>query len=496
MVIDPTAAAILALLPPWLRVQLSTLVREIGGELYLAGGVVRDLLRGQRPEDIDLTVASGARIWAGKLAALTGGTYVPLGREEDAARVVSRKTTIDISAFREGTTTIQDDLVRRDLTVNAMAIRIDPLLRALTPDEACPVALLDPTGGRGDLQQEVIRAASVDSFVSDPLRLLRVFRFAATLGFSVEATTLDLVRRQRSLLAGPAPERVTHEMDLILSSGNSPAVLNQMAGTGVLWEVIPELAAGIGMEQPRSHHLDVWSHNLETLRCMEQILRTPERWFPEIGPRLISYLDVPHQHRRLRWAALLHDVGKPATRVVRADRGNRITFYNHDRVGADLFRDCAIRWRWSNEERERVAQLIDGHMHPFHLANVARDDQLTLRAAIRMIRRAGAALPGLFLLAMADSLAGQGEERVEGMERELAELYGRLERIRLEYVEPVQATPPLLTGRDLIERLGLQPGPMFKRILGAIEEARMEGSVHDAADALQLAREMSTDTSD
>lgn len=486
--------AMLAILPPWLRSQLGILVGEMGGELYLAGGVVRDLLLGKAPEDIDLTVANGARIWAGKLAALSGGAYVTLGREEDAARVVSRKTTIDFSSFRQGAATIHDDLVRRDLTVNAMALRLDPLLLDPESDDAAVVPLVDPTGGRDDLRQGIIRAASADSFTSDPLRLLRVFRFAATLGFAVEAGTLALVHRQRELLRTPAPERVAHEMDLIMASGNCHAALALMAETGLLWEVIPELAAGVGMEQPKSHHLDVFCHNLETLRWMEQILQTPERWFDGGGERLLSCLDDANQRRRLRWAALLHDLGKPATRMVRTDKGDRITFYNHDRVGADLFRAFALRLRWSNEDRERVAHLIEGHMYPFHLANVARDGRLTLRASIRMIRKAGDDLPGLFLLAMADSLAGQGEERIEGMERELNRLYRHLDRVRSEHVEPVQTAPPLLTGRDLIERLGLQPGPLFKRILGAVEEARMEGKVSDAAGAVRLAREIAANT--
>ena len=118
---------VLRVLPSWLRRQLTLLHRELGGELYLAGGVVRDLLLGKIPADIDLTVPEGARIWAGKLAVLTGGALVPLGREEDAARVVSRRTTIDFSSFRQGAGTIAEDLIRRDLSVNALALRLDPL---------------------------------------------------------------------------------------------------------------------------------------------------------------------------------------------------------------------------------------------------------------------------------------------------------------------------------------------------------------------------------
>jgi len=249
------------------------------------------------------------------------------------------------------------------------------------------------------------------------------------------------------------------------------------------------------MEQPKSHHLDVWRHNLETLRQMERIIEEPSHYFPEMGERMAAYLVGTHQHRRLKWAALLHDLGKPATFALRTDKGDRITFYNHDQVGARIFNAFALRLRWSNEERERIGHLIAGHMRPFHLANVARASDLTLRAAIRMIRKAGDDLPGLFLLAMADSLAGQGVERLEGMEGELAELYRQLEQIRSEHVAPVQAAVPLLTGRDLIEVLHLQPGPVFKKILAAIKEAHMTGEVDDVDGALRLAKKLVTDIS-
>lgn len=477
------------LLPRWLQTHLADLLGEMGGELYLAGGVVRDLLLGTVPADIDCTVPEGAKIWAGKLAALTGGAYVVLGRDEDAGRVVSRKTIVDFSSFRQGAATIMEELTRRDLTVNALALRIDALLaeRDATAERVIPI--LDPTGGREDLAQGRIRAASTDSFTSDPLRLVRVFRFAANLNFTIDAETLELVGRQRRLLVASSPERIAHELDLIMASAHAHAAFAAMATTGLLWEIIPELGTGAGMAQPKSHHLDVWQHNLETLRQMEQIVAAPSVFFPDCREKVAAYLTGERREVRLKWAALLHDLGKPATFALNAEKGGRITFYNHDLVGAEMFRAVARRLRWSNEDTEQVAHLIAHHMRPFHLANIARGNNLTLRAGIRMIRKIGIELPGIFLLSMADALAGQGVERIEGMEKELADLYRHLEQVRAEHVEPVQSAPPLLTGRDLIQVLHLRPGPIFKEILAAIEEARMEGTVADYAGALRLAKE-------
>lgn len=475
--------------PSWLWPLLAAVHAELGGELYLAGGVVRDLLLGQRPADIDLTVATSAMAWAQRLAGFCGGTLVPLGRQEDAARVASRGVIIDFASFREGAQTIVEDLARRDLTINAMACRIDHLL-VDPPADRTVVALIDPTGGLHDLATGLIRPAGRESFVSDPLRLVRVFRFAAALGGTVEPATLALVERHVSLVRTVAPERIAHELDILMATTEAAAVVELMAGCGLLWAIIPELRAGVGMAQPKSHHLDVWCHNLETLRQMESLLADPDRFFSGTGEAMAAYLDGPHRPVRLKWAALLHDLGKPATHGVRPDRGGRITFYNHDREGARLFDHLATRLRWSNEAREQVGRLIAGHMRPFHLANVARNGSLTLRAAIRMIRAAGTDLPGLFLLALADSLAGQGVERIEDMERELVRLYGHLDQVRVAHVEPVRSAPPLLTGRDLIEQLRLTPGPLFKRILTAVEEARMAGEVGNVEEALRLAGRM------
>lgn len=483
---------ILAVLPPWLQADLGRLSRELGGEVYLAGGVVRDLLLGIAPADIDLTVPVGAKIWAEKLAARTGGAYVDLGRVEDVARVVSRQVNVDFSAFRQGVASISADLALRDLTVNGLGIRIDPLLADRDGAAEATVPVLDPTGGREDLAMGRIRATGPESFRNDPLRLLRVFRFAANLNFTVEDGTLELVRRQRGLVAAAAPERIAYELDRTMASAHGHWAFALMATTGLLWEVIPELAAGSGMAQPKSHHLDVWQHNLETLGQMERIVEAPQAYFPACGEAMAAYLTDNRQPLRLKWAALLHDIGKPTTCAVREDKGGRITFYNHDLVGAKLFCAFARRLRWSNEDTERVAQLIAGHMRPFHLANVARGGNLTLRAGIRMIKKAGGELPGLFLLSMADALAGQGDERIAGMERELVDLFLHLEKVRADHVEPVRSAPPLLTGRDLIEVLQLSPGPMFKEILGAVEEARMEGTVTDYAGALRLAGKILT----
>ena len=469
-----------------LLAHLAAIARKEQAPLYLTGGTVRDILMGRRPADIDLTLREGGRRWAAELCRLTGGSYVPLGKEEDAARVVWQGRDIDFSSFREGAQTLEQELSRRDITVNSMAIPLDPLLSGRR-DEHVPV--VDPAGGLADIERQMIRATFANAFRSDPLRLLRVYRFAAVLGFSIEEETTALIRRQKEMISRVATERVSHELDLIMASARAWEEFAAMAASGLLFEVILELQAGVGMAQPASHHLDVFEHNLATLQWMQQVQAEPGRFFPRYGEVLTGYLAAGRNLVRLRWAALLHDLGKPTTMTINEDRGGRITFYNHDQAGAALVAEIGRRLRWSSDDIAAVAGLVGLHMRPFHLGNVQRQQgELSLKACLRLIKSVGSALPGLFLLSMADALAGQGEGRPAEVEKEVAALFARMEEVRREYVEPVRARPPLITGRDLIIELGLEPGPVFREVLELVEEVQMEGGIASRREALELAR--------
>ncbi|MGW8195333.1 MAG: HDIG domain-containing metalloprotein, partial [Desulforhopalus sp.] len=191
----------------------------------------------------------------------------------------------------------------------------------------------------------------------------------------------------------------------------------------------------------------------------------------------------------LKWAALLHDIGKPVTREVRPDKNGRVTFYRHDEVGRDLSKRVADRLKWSKVARTRTAELIGMHMHPFHLCNVQRKEKISRMAALKLCQRAGKELPGLFLLAMADSLAGKGEQKPVRMEEELADLFAMVEQIYAQHIEPVLRGPRLVTGTDLIDRFGLVPGPLFKELLSGLETAQVEGAVVDRPAALDWVEE-------
>jgi poly(A) polymerase len=452
-----------------------------GVQLYLVGGTVRDCLLGRASHDLDIAVSARvfpyARMLLGELG---GGTIVDLsGPEDEACRVVWQKEQIDLSAFRAKTNTIDEDLRLRDFTINAMGVQ---LLEVVGDDPSC--TLIDPTGGMADLRTGRVRHC-LGAFVADPVRMLRGYRLCATLGFHMTKETSEEIKQHASLINTVAAERIDYELAMIFDSPRTAETLHQMAEVGILRHLLPELYRGEGVEQPEFHHLDVLGHSFLALAMMENIIADPDRYFPGQGGRIASYLSRENIVRCLKWAALMHDIGKPATREQRADKDGRVTFYRHDEVGKDLFKRFADRLKWSKVDTELTGCLIGMHMHPFHLCNIQREEGITRRAALKLCRRAEKELAGLFLLAMSDSLGSSGEQKPERMEEELVSLFDAVLKIYDENIEPVLHGPRLVTGKDLIDKFALVPGPFFSEILRELETARVEGTVMDRQAALE-----------
>jgi poly(A) polymerase len=466
---------------------LAETARELDGPFFIAGGTVRDCLLAKDSKDLDITVAAHGFDWAQRLARRLGASFVGLSAEEDVARVVWQEMAIDFSGFREGSPTIDIDLAMRDFTINGLAIEVEAT-GGREPGLRPQASIIDPTNGLDDLQTGIIRCTSPAVFMSDPLRLLRAYRFMACLQFSIEQQTLEAIRRQTGLIQLVAAERITAELELIMASGQAAPAIKGMYESGLLGELFPELCAGAGMQQPASHHLDVFEHSLATLGWMEKILQQPGRYFPGHDDEMAGYLSEDKRTIRLHWAALFHDLGKPSTSCRREDKGGRITFYNHDRVGGDLFRKIAERLKWGREDAKQIGRFIELHMWPFHLNNVRRRTGLTPRAALRLVKAAGPELPGLFMLAMADTLAGKGDGRPQDMEENIRALHEELSRVFRQSIKPVLEKPRLLTGTDLQELFALKPGPIFRTILDGLEQAQVEDAIRSRADAIVWVR--------
>ena len=310
----------------------------------------------------------------------------------------------------------------------------------------------------------------------------------ASLQFSIEQQTAEAIRRQAGLIQQAAAERIAGELGLIMASGQAVNAIKGMYGSNLLGELFPELIKGVGMDQPASHHLDVFEHSLATLAWMEKILHQPGRYFPGHDDDMTRYLSENKRTIRLNWAALFHDLGKPSTYFMREDKDGRITFYNHDMAGGDLVRKIAERLKWGREDAKQIGRLIELHMWQFNLNNVRQQTGLTPRAALRLVKAAGPELPGLFMLAMADTLAGRGDGRPQGMEENIAALYEDLCRVFRQSIKPVLEKPRLLTGNDLQDLFSLTPGPIFRTILDGLQQAQVADEVRSRVDAIEWVR--------
>ena len=461
---------------------LAAIVRERSAFCYISGGTVRDWLLDLHSRDLDITVLHDAFGWAEELARRVGGTFVPMDEDEGVARVVWRDAFIDFSSFREGAKTIAEDLLKRDFTFNSLAIPYPTEVFGGRETDIQP-EIIDPAGGQKDLQNKIIRCNSAAVFVSDPLRLLRAYRFMATFGFSIEPFTKKKIHEHVHLLYLVAEERIAHELDSIMGAPSAIEAIEAMHENGILQELLPELYKGVGVAQPASHHLDVFEHGMSALKYMEIVQKEPGIYFPGHGETLREYLTEPRKKILLKWAALFHDLGKPHTHNIREDRDGCITFYNHDKEGARIFAIIADRLKWSRDDRNFVSQFISVHMWPFHLNNARKKTGLTPKAYLRLIKAVKEEFHGLFILAMADSLAGRGPGKPAKMEEDMAFLYHEVSIVYRKSIKPALSNR-LLTGNDLREVFGLEPGPQFRSIFNSLERAQVGGEGKDREQAI------------
>lgn len=460
--------------------------KQRGRVLYAVGGPVRDLLLNVPAGDLDLVVPTQPVQWANTLVEiLGGGTIVPLSEDpgEEAVRVIWKGEQVDFAAYRAGANSLEEDLWLRDFSLNAMAVPFAQYARQQLD------ALVDPCGGAEDIRQRRLRHLP-GAFTADPLRMLRGYRFAAKFGFSLAEESCKAVRRQAASILNVAAERRSYELRQIFSSNRTTEAISRMARDGLLRFLIPELYLAEGVSQPPEfHHLPVLEHCFLALEMMERIVLEPEKFFPdtELLASVRGYLEEEEAAPYLKWAALLHDIGKPETKKEIAH--GRTTFHGHDLAGKKLFETFAQRSRWSGEDTRRVGQLIDMHMHPFHLVTLQRQEGVSRKAALRFSKKAGHDFSGLFLLALSDCLAGNPKHQ-KRMRNDLIALFVLLEEIHRRELLPVMQGEPLLGGRDLID-LGLVPGPLFTTILTSLEEARVEGLVTDRQSALVWVKKIS-----
>jgi putative nucleotidyltransferase with HDIG domain len=465
--------------------------------MYLVGGAVRDLLLARPLHDYDFALPGDALEIGRKIANRLEAAYYPLDVERQTARVIltdeqGKRNVLDFAAYREAD--LDSDLRARDFTINAMAL-----------DVRAPQQLLDPLGGAADLQAQILRACSPNTFTNDPVRVLRGIRLAAKLGLQIQPETRQWMRAAISGLERVSPERQRDELMRILRGKQPHTAVRALEMLGVFPYVFPELPAMDGVTQSPPHVKDVWNHTLDTLRVLEGITNQlstahdPEasgnlmlgllsmrlgRYREKIKAHLENELVTERPVRELLFlAGLYHDVAKPQTRSV--EENGRIRFFNHNEVGAEIITRRAAAFRLSNLETDRLATIVRHHMRPSFLSHA--ESGPSKRAIYRFFRDTGEAGVDICLLSLADVWATYGSTLTQ--ERWAAQV--ETVRVLLEawWERPKEQVhpPALISGHDLLNDLELKPGPMIGEILEAVREAQAEGKVRSREEALQEA---------
>jgi poly(A) polymerase len=448
---------------------------QLGDGGWLVGGAVRDRLLGRPTGDYDVVVAVDAPAVARQLARATHAHAFELSEGFGAWRVMSRDRSWQLDLLPLAGDTIEDDLRRRDFTVNAIA---EPL------GGGDPV---DPLGGLADLRARRLRMVSPQAFAADPLRSLRLARLACELDFEVESDTAAAAREHAPALAGVAAERVFAEIRRIVIADRALDGLALMDALEVTDAVLPELTRLHGVEQSRYHHLDVHHHTRAVLAETIELERDPDRWLGEHAQAVTLLLAEPLANeltrgQALRFGALFHDVAKPQTRNVTSE--GRVTFMGHDAAGAQVAAAALTRLKASERLRDHVAALTRHHLR---LGFLVHEMPLSRRAVYRYLHACEPVEVDVTLLSVADRLAtrGRGSDVAIARHLELArELLGEALAWRAD-----RPRPPV-RGDELARAVGLEPGPKIGRVLAELEEASFAGEIASADEAIAWAREL------
>jgi putative nucleotidyltransferase with HDIG domain len=420
--------------------QLIQKFQENGFEIYIVGGAVRDLLLQRKFNDWDFTTNATPEqvlklfpknsFYGNEFG--TVGVIVGKGKRKEVYEITTFRKEFGYSDKRHPDKitwgkTIEEDLSRRDFTINAMAMKIRDinLLKGKYKYE-----IIDLFEGKSDLKNKVIRAVGdpEDRLNEDALRMLRAIRLASQLGFLIEEKTLQAIKKKAPLIKKVANERIRDELIKILASNYPADGFLLLMNSGLLEIILPEAAKGKGVAQARHHRWDVWTHSLYALKY------------------------CPSKDPIVRLATFLHDVGKP---LVAKGKGEERTFYNHEVVGAKIASRIAKRLRLSKKQAKKLVTLIRWHQFTV-------DEKQTDKALRRFIRRVGKEnLKDILDLRVGDRLGGGAREtswRLELFKKRLAEVQK----------QPFEIKDLKVDGRDVMKTLNISPGPMVGKILRAL----------------------------
>lgn len=440
-------------------------------ELYLVGGAVRDFYLGYENFDKDLIVdKTDAETFAKNLAECLNATFIVLDDENKIYRLIMQDkiNCIDVASLIGDS--LEDDLMRRDLTINSIAVNLKTL------------EITDVTGGIDDLNAKIVRhipgPRGEQNFADDPVRLLRAYRFQATLGFDIDKDLSEIIAKHAHKIKNVAVERVNYELLKLFSGEYSADSLLQMDKTGLLKEILPVSEELKGVPPNLHHHLNLFMHSVEVVNQIQKIY---DKSGSEVQKHLQS-VDFGGMTRlaHLKLAGFLHDIGKPSTWTIEEDTGKH-RFIKHDDVGSKMGIKLLKAAKFSKKQIEYIAKMIKYHIYPSHV--VCAPD-MTEKIYMRFVRKMENDVIDVITLAMADRLSARGVEITDAIvEKNINNLKLILD-FYLNVKDSLKPLPKLLSGEEIMGILNIEPSQKLGEIIKSLQEAQLAGDVVTKEDAL------------
>lgn len=435
--------------------------------LFLVGGTLRDFYLGYDNYDKDLVVENAdAEAFARDLAKRLDATFISLDEENKIYRIVLKDkiNCIDIASLIG--TSIEQDLLRRDLTINSIAVNLKTL------------KIFDVNNGVNDLKLKVIRHISEQNFVDDPLRLLRVYRFQSLLGFSLDANLNYLIKKHAESINKPASERINYELLKLFSGNYCVEALENMDESGLLLELFPVIEELKKVPPNSHHHLNLFKHSIETVNQVQKIYEKNT----SIVKSHLERFDFGGNSRlsHLKLAAFLHDIGKPSTWTIEEDTGKH-RFIKHDDVGSKMCAKILKKDKFSKKQIDYIVKMIKYHIYPSHVVEVP---ELSEKVCMRFVRKMENEAIDVIVLAMADRFSAQGVEITKEIVNKNINNLQKLLDFYLNVKDSLKPLPKLLSGNDIMDMLNMKASKSLGIIIKQLQEAQLSGEVSNKKEAI------------
>lgn len=438
-------------------------------EIYLVGGILRDFYLNLENFDKDVIVDKiDAEKFARSLAKSIDATFVPLDEENKIYRLVLKDKINFIDIANPIGKTIEEDLKRRDLTINSIALNLKTF------------EILDINNGIKDLKSKKIRHISEQNFVDDPLRLLRAYRFQSMLGFNLDNELVKIIEKHTSKIHKSAVERINYELLKLFSGNYCAETLLQMDKTGLLAEILPVSEELKKVPPNLHHHLNLFLHSIEVVKQIQEIYKESN---PEVQKHL-QKIDFGGMSRltHLKFAGFLHDIGKPSTWTIE-DETDKHRFIKHDDVGSKMGVNILKQSKFSKKQIEYISKMIKYHIYPSHIVN---NPEINEKIYMRFIRKMENEVIDIIILAMADRLSARGVDITDEIVKKNINNLTSLLNFYLKVKDTLKPLPKLLSGEEVMELLNIKPSKGLGEIIKSLQEAQLSGDITTKKEALEF----------